>query len=225
MSPSNLPWISALEDAAEQFDGGPRSFPLASESSFAHRLAYDPPNLDYQKLFWSRATVSNSQRNALLRPHSAGWLVPDETSVCKPVFVAHSVLSAIWLLRETLAESALPADTWARLVSAAQDLADSASDSFQTEPPSAQRPRDSPPRSTKRAAASSSALLSKRLRLATEPLSPTTPQLSRSNESDGLEEPEPEEPVREQISQEEPAQITTITNKNRRAERERAKKL
>jgi hypothetical protein len=51
MSPSNLPWISALEDAAEQFDGGPRSFPLASESSIAHRLEYDPPNEDYQKLF------------------------------------------------------------------------------------------------------------------------------------------------------------------------------
>ena len=218
MSPSNLPWISALEDAAEQFDGGPRSFPLASESSFAHRLAYDPPNEDYQKLFWNKATVSNSQRNALFRPHSAGWLVPDETSVCKPVFVAHSVLSAIWLLRETLAESALPADTWARLVSAAQGLADSASDSFQKEPPSAQRPRDSPPRSTKRAAASSS-------RLATEPPSPTTPQLSKPNESDGLEEPEPEEPVREQVSQEEPAQITSVSNKNRRAERERAKKL
>ncbi|UPX17613.1 uncharacterized protein EKO05_0007957 [Ascochyta rabiei] len=113
----------------------------------------------------------------------------------------------------------------ARLVSAAQDLADSASDSFQTEPPSAQRPRNSLPRSTKRAAASSSALLSKRLRLATEPPSLTTPQLSRSNESDGLEEPEPEEPVREQISQEEPAQITTITNKNRYTKQERAKKL
>jgi hypothetical protein len=225
MSPSNLPWISALEDAAEQFDGGPRSFPLASESSFAHRLAYDPPNEDYQKLFWNKATVSNSQRDALFRPHSAGWLVPDETSVCKPVFVAHSVLSAIWLLRETLAESALPADTWARLVSAAQGLANSASDSFQKEPPSAQRPRDSPPRSTKRAAASSSALLSKRLRLATEPPSPTALQLSRPNEFDGLDEPEPEESVCEQVSQEEPAQITTITNKNRRAERERARKL
>jgi hypothetical protein len=136
------------------------------------------------------------------------------------------VLSAIWLLRETLAEDALPADTWARLVSAAQGLADSASDSFQKEPPSAQRPRDSPPRSTKRAAASSSALLSKRLRLATESPSPTTPQLSKPNQSDRLEEPEePEEPVREQVSQEEPAQITTVTNKNRRAERERARKL
>jgi hypothetical protein len=224
MSPSNLPWISALEDAAEQFDGGPRSFPLASESSFAHRLAYDPPNMDYQKLFWQQATVSSSQRDALFCPHSAGWLIPDETSVCKPVFVAHSMLSAIWLLRETLAEDALPVDAWARLVSAAQDLANCASDTSQKEPPSAQRPRDSPPRSTKRAAASSSALLSKRLRLVTESPSPTTPQPSRPSQSDGLEEPEPEEPVREQVSQEEPAQITTITNKNLRAERQRAKK-
>jgi hypothetical protein len=162
MPPSNLPWISALEDAAGQFDGGLRSFPLASESSFAHRLAYDPPNEDYQKLFWSKATVANSQRDALSRPHSAGWLIPDESSVCKPVFVAHSVLSAIWLLRETLAGDALPADIWVRLISAAQGLANSPSDSFEKEPPSAQRPRDSLPQSTKRAAASSSALLLKR---------------------------------------------------------------
>jgi hypothetical protein len=130
MSLSNLPWISALEDAAEQFDGGPWSFPLASESSFAHRLAYDPPNLDYQELFWNKATVSDSQPDALLHPHSAGWLIPAETSVCKPVFVAHSVLSAIWLLKETLDEDALPADAWAQLVSAAQDLASSLSNSF-----------------------------------------------------------------------------------------------
>lgn len=227
-----------MEDAAEQFDGGPRSFPLASESSFAHRLAYDPPNLDYQKLFGSKATVSDSQRDALFRPHSAGWLIPAETSVCKPVFVAHSVLSAIWLLKETLAEDALPADAWDRLVSAAQDLASSPSDGFQKEPPSAQRPRDSPPPSTKRAAASSSARPFKRLRRASESPSPATPLEAEDEAEDEAEEPEqlappseseavedPKEPVRGQVGQEEPAQITSVSNKNRRAEQERAKKL
>jgi hypothetical protein len=101
-----------LEEAAEQFDSGPRSFPLASESGFAHKYGYDPPNEDYQKLFWRQTTVSNSQRNALFCPYSAGWLILDETSICKPVFVAYSVLLAIWLLRETLAEDALPDDAW-----------------------------------------------------------------------------------------------------------------
>ena len=151
-----------LEVAAEQFDGGPRSFPLASELSFAHRLRYDPPNRDYEKLFWRHATVSNLQGDALLCPHSAGWLFLDDNSVCKPVFVAHSVLSAVWLLRETLSETALPADAWEQLVSAARKLADQTSDSFCEEPPSAQRPRNSLLRSTKRAAVPSSALPSKR---------------------------------------------------------------
>lgn len=223
-----------MEDAAEQFDGGPRSFPLASESSFAHRLAYDPPNLDYQELFWNKATVSDSQPDALLHPHSAGWLIPAETSVCKPVFVAHSVLSAIWLLKETLDEDALPADAWARLVSAAQDLASSPSNGFQKEPPSAQRPRDSPPPSTKRAAASSSARPIKRLRQATESPNPAT-SLQAEDEAEEPEqleprsEPEaaedPEGPVHGQVGQQEPAQITSVSNKNRRAERERARKL
>jgi hypothetical protein len=223
-----------LEDAAEQFDGGPRSFPLASESSFAHRLAYDPPNEDYQRLFWSKATVSSSQRDALFCPHSAGWLIPDATSVCKPVFVAHSALSAIWLLRETLVEDALPAAAWARLVSAARHLASSPSDGFHEEPPSAQRPRDAPLPSTKRAAAFSSAQPLKRLRRATESPSPVTPLQAedQAEEPEQLEPPsepeaaeEPKEPIRGQVGQEGPAHITTVTNRNRRAERERARKL
>ena len=218
-----------LEVAAEQFDGGPRSFPLASESSFAHRLRYDPPNRDYEKLFWRHATVSNSQADALLCPHSAGWLFPDDNSVCKPVFVAHSVLSAVWLLRETLSETALPADAWEQLVSAARKLADWTSDSFCEEPPSAQRPRNSPPRSTKRAAAPSSALPSKRPRRDTASPIPVVPQPEVVDE---VEEPEQsmgsedsEKLPREHAGLEEPALVTTVSNKNRRAERERAKKL
>ncbi|KAH8688614.1 hypothetical protein GQ44DRAFT_734508 [Phaeosphaeriaceae sp. PMI808] len=56
------------------------------------------------------------------------WLViPDDSSVCKPVFIAHSVLSTIWLLRETLASDSLTADGWEKLVGAARDLADESS--------------------------------------------------------------------------------------------------
>lgn len=221
---SNRPCISVLEEAAEQFDGGPRSFPLASESGFALKYGYDPPNEDYQKLFWRQTTVSGSQRNALFCPHSAGWLIPDETSICKPVFIAHSVLSAIWLLRETLAEDALPDDAWIKLVYAAQDLARTESEDAQKEPPSAQRPHDSPSRSPKRAlpwaATSAPALPSKRPRLRTESPSPNTPQLSQPEEPE-----EPEQSVHGQAGQEESAYITTVTNNNRRAERARALKL
>lgn len=100
---SNPHWGSVLETAAEHFDGGARSFPLALEAAVGRSYAYDPPNEDYEKLFFRQAALSGSQRNGLFCPHSAGWLIPNEPSVCKPVFIAHSVLSAIWLLKESLA--------------------------------------------------------------------------------------------------------------------------
>jgi hypothetical protein len=43
--------------------------------------------------------------------------------MCKPVFVAHSVLSAIWLLRETLGYYAVPDSVWRSLVDAVYRLA------------------------------------------------------------------------------------------------------
>lgn len=98
-----------LDEAAEKFDGGPRSFPAAIDADLVHH-AYEPPNGDYMKLFWHEAAVPGSQQDSSVRPHGADWLIPDEDSICKPVFIAHSVLSAIWLLRKTLADDALPDD-------------------------------------------------------------------------------------------------------------------
>ena len=152
---------SGLRDAAQQFDGGLRSFPAASDKRFNDAYGYDPPNEDYQDLFSRQATVSSSQRETQSILYSAGWLIPDDFSVCKPVFVAHSVLSASWLLRETLTEDALPSTGWEKLVYAAQRLADNAS-----EPPSAQQPREPPSRLSKRAALFALLLPSERLRLA-----------------------------------------------------------
>lgn len=220
---SSAHWISALEEAAEQFDGGARSFPLASEASVARRHGYDPPNVDYQKLFFRQATVSSSQQDPLFCPHSAGWLIPDDTSVCKPVFIAHSVLSAIWLLRETLDEDALPADSWGALVRAAQRLAyDSPNNSYHEEPPSAQRPRNSPPPSTKRRAAPTPTPPVKRLRLDAGSASPATPQPSASSQAeDAVEDAVDEDSIEDSPVREEPALVTTVTNNNRRAERVR----
>ncbi|OAF98478.1 uncharacterized protein CC84DRAFT_1106246, partial [Paraphaeosphaeria sporulosa] len=56
-------------------------------------------------------------------PHSVGWLIPNEGSIYKPVFIAHSVVSAIWLLYKTLPEGTLPNNAWGRLVCAAKALA------------------------------------------------------------------------------------------------------
>ncbi|UPX18152.1 uncharacterized protein EKO05_0008462 [Ascochyta rabiei] len=135
-------WLAALDSAAERFDGGRWSFPLASEADFVRNYAYEPPNEDYKKLFFCRATILRSQRDPGARPHSAGWLIPtrDDASVCKPVFIAYSVLSAIWLLRETLADDVLPDNIWDRLVCAAESLAEDGME----EPPSAQKPFASP---------------------------------------------------------------------------------
>lgn len=209
-------WSAVLDKAAEQFDGGRRSFPLASEADFAHNYAYEPPNEDYQKLFFRQATVLGSQHNALFCPHSAGWLIPNDTSICKPVFIAHSVLSAIWLLRETLADNALSDDAWNRLVCAAESLAQDGME----EPPSAQKPFASPsqqasapsPQQKKRPPPSAPASTSKRARTNTDETHPASPQLSEPSESDD----QPEDP---------PLHTTTVSNNNRRAERERGKKL
>jgi hypothetical protein len=209
--PSTLHWLSVLDEAAEQLDGGLRSFPIASYNRFSSTYGYDPPNEDYQKLFFRQATVSSSQRDSLFCPRSAGWLIPNDGSVCKPIFVAHSVLSAIWLLRETLGSDALPGEGWDKLVCAARDLADDASAASYEEPPSAQRPRDSPQPSTKRPTTSAPSSSLKRRRPSTAPPSPTSLQLSDIEQAEGS-------------ASEEPAQVT-ITNNNRRADRAITKKV
>ena len=64
-------WSTALYKAAEAFDGGARSFPLASEAGFACTHGYEPPNRDYEMLFSRCASASRSQREQGASPHSA----------------------------------------------------------------------------------------------------------------------------------------------------------
>lgn len=213
-----------------QFDGGPRSFPLASEAGLAYRHSYEPPNKEYEVLLSCQVPAKGSHVSR--RPHSAGWLIADETSVCKPVFVAHSVLSAIWLLRETLADDALPGEVWEKLVVAAQNLARGSDDSWLEAPPSAQRPLSPPPLSTKRPAASTPPPLSaKRPRRSTAPPSPTTrQQLTLSPDSELAATPQlsgpsrPEDAAHGHTSYEANAHVTSVTNNNRRAELARAQR-
>jgi hypothetical protein len=223
-------WHSVLEQAAEQLDGGPRSFALADESTFIH-YAYDPPNEAYQKLFFRQATVSQSQSqsDSLFHSASAGWLIPDDTSDCKPVFIAHSLLSAIWLLWKSLPHDPLNDEAWSCLVSAAQSLAaqeDSSEDTDQDEvPPSGQEA----------AAAAASSLLPSRKRrtslLQELPSSCKRTQMERLQAAQ-LPSPRAASPALSdstQVSevsvvQDRPPAIAvqTVTNNNRRAERARA---
>lgn len=224
MSPltsSSTPWASALEDAACAFHGGPRSFPPSCDRDVAAQHGYQPPNRDYEQLFISTVRLSQpSSRSAV--PHSAGWLLPDALSVCRPVLVAHSILAAIWLIRETLPNDALPASAWRQLVSAAQDRAgdvpgpSSMSPSIAHLPPSAQKQHTPPPPTTKRAAPSAAETASppahKRPRRSAA--TPDASQLSALAATPLLTAPAaPPEPV-----------VTSVTNHNRRAELTRAKK-
>lgn len=223
-----MAWELALSDAAERFDGGRRSFPPSADASFT-RCAYDPPNEDYQKLFFRQATVSNSQRSASFHPHSAGWLLPESDSVCKPVFVAHSVLSAIWLLRETLGSDALASAGWDGLVDAAYALADGGTE----EPPSAQKPSASRAvDGRKRPASSAQTPTSKRARTDADPSSPAPSPPSSSSSSRhspplSSQHSPPPSPALSSLTSEPPASpvyITTVTSNNRRALRQREKK-
>ena len=90
-------WYTALCKAADNFEGGAQSFPLADKAGMATKYGYEPPNNEYEKLFFRCAVAPRSQRDPNASPHSAGWLIPHPTNnnLCKPVFVAHSIVSAI----------------------------------------------------------------------------------------------------------------------------------
>jgi hypothetical protein len=215
-----MQWEATLNDAASRFNGGRRSFPPSSDATFA-RCTYDPPNPDYQKLFRHQATVSRSRRNKQAYPHSAGWLFPESSSICNPVFVAHSVLSAVWLLRNTLGDSALPDAAWGSLVHAACALTDAGIE----EPLSAQVP----PVSTdygKRLAPSAPASTPKRARVDESPSPLSSSQHSPAPFALSLHSepltPPAHSPAHSPVNS--PAYHTTITKNNRRAELQRDKK-
>jgi hypothetical protein len=113
---------TALSEAASKLDGGARSFPVDADDDMAKQYPYQPPTTPYDRFFSSRLHKPLPNAVQELPLHSAGWLIPGphEGSYCKPVFIAHSNLSAIWLLRETLGYAALSDEGWASLVRAAR---------------------------------------------------------------------------------------------------------
>jgi hypothetical protein len=206
-----MSWSTALTEAAEQFDGGARSFSIARYPEYRDKYPYEAPNRDYERLFLNQASASSSQQHDDHVPRCAGWLGLDteDATVCKPLFVAHSTLAAIWLLRETLGDHTLPAGSWSRLVLAAQALTH---DTVQA-PPSAQVPSARSPSSAKRPSQVLQASSSKR---ACVRLSETPVPSHASDESDNP--PTDDSPGLQEL-------VTTVTNNNRRAEKQRTRKI
>jgi hypothetical protein len=209
-------WSDTLTAAANSLEGGLRSFPPSCDDRFSRAYAYDTSNERYQRLFFQQATVSSSQQNASARHRSAGWLIPNGQSDCNPVLIANSMLAAVWIIRESLPDGALSDESWSRLVSSAEALAQGAQDS-QEVPPSAQKPRNSTPLSSKRPAPSLQTSHPKRGRAM-----PSTE--CQSSSTDASPEPSVDGIVEEAVPGQ-PLLTTTVTNHNRKAELARTKKL
>jgi len=220
--------VSALQSNARQLHGGARSFPVAYDAAIQRNYGYHTPTVAYEKLFYLQAAHASQQPPTF----SAGWLIPDQDSGCNPVFVAHSLLSAIWLLRESLPEDTLDEASWQKLVDAAVVLATHTD----TAPPSAQTARDVVVVSD----SESDGLVVQGKRPA--PSSPTVEQASppkrrrgdtpgcspRASEPPSTPTPNQDRPRQPQESLEpsepSPIYVRTITSNNRRADRARQKR-
>lgn len=213
-------WEGILTLAARQLDGGACSFPLATTVP-----VYEPPNIAYERVLFD---ARSSQTGIPPPRYSAGWIISDNNSVCKPVFVAHSLLAAIWLVHETLPVDTLSDDVWACLTHAADKLS---SLHGSVPPPSAQKPR------TKRArlpwgnapTPSASELSGKRAGSPLESASPKRTRLDESEASDKAgsvvsEEDEPDS-IDAPVQADAPSlKHTHYTNNTLRAEKMRVKK-
>lgn len=204
-----MQWETLLNNAARQFNGGDRSFPPATNVPL-----YDPPNEEYERLFFNQARSSQATDRC-----SAGWIVPDERSILSPVFVANSLLSAIWLVHATLPKNTLSDDTWACLAFAANKLSQGTKSQPRAGPISRESESPSPSvaslAGTKRAG--SPQFLAPAQRLCT---------VEDEDEDSSPAGSPPLSPVSEIADPTQPERvITTVTNHNRRADRARNKKL
>jgi hypothetical protein len=96
-------WELLLNEAAHKLDGGARSFLLAGSVTL-----YEAPNENYERMFFRHIRLSQS--SSADSYSSARWILLDKDSLYQPVFVAHSLLSAIWLVRTTLPDNTVSSD-------------------------------------------------------------------------------------------------------------------
>lgn len=209
-----MDFSSTLRAATTVIDGGARSFPTAYDDSVPH---YQAPTTAYEKIFFIQASRSSQSTP----DYSAGWLIPDDRIACNPVFVAHSLLCAIALVRDTLPPGAVPDDTWAQLVSAAATLSTDAEVPPSAQPPSVTKnafvPSSVPSRRTLSPAASTSSPKRRRLDLTTPAPSPGRNEEDPSPAPAAASEPPPPPAAPQDC-------VVKVSNNNRRAERERTKK-
>lgn len=240
-------WLRALREAANQVDGGGRSFPPSVDSRMSASYRYSPPTEAYEKLLCdlqqnhqpSQEEVQATETRQL-KSRSAGWVFPTAGSpACAPVIVAHSIKAALWLIRESLPAGVVDESAWQDLVNAANALEEDAPKANEEElehvpPPSGQKRAgtpfefgtplepDTPEPASKRARtcspAADDAEASAAEAAAVLADLACTPRLSAPPIS-----PAPTPPKATEPKAAEPT-TTTVTNNNRRAEQNREKK-
>lgn len=192
-------WVWTLDEAAIRDDGGAAGLAAAVDAQQAQQYAYVPPTVAYERALWeaTRAAESSSSAAPVHVAASAGWILPRAADT-PPVFIAHTMLAAVWLLRQSLPDGAVTPSAWAQLAQAASATALSPS------------PKAGP---TKRTRASSTA--------AAASASHDDDDVSSSVEQGA---PLPHQHRRSRSNT--PPTVTTVTNHNRRIERQReAKRL
>jgi hypothetical protein len=120
---------------------------------------YRPPTASYQRVL--HEALQPDQDSPLLpcpTTPGAGWIEAHAGDV-PPVFIAHTMIAAVWLLRESLPSDAVPDDTWAQLTQAVcavmctptSTVVPATSPRPAASPRPATSPRRTPRRSAKRA--------------------------------------------------------------------------
>lgn len=144
--PSQPEWALRLAEAAFLDDGHTSGCARPVGDAVLDACEYRPPTSDYHAALYELGRPPSEDIDVGLdAPRSAGWIRASRAGTA-PVFVAHSLLSAVWLLWKSLGEGALPDDTWERVTAACSKPTEAADDGIfctPTTPPSAQ-PQSSP---------------------------------------------------------------------------------
>jgi hypothetical protein len=204
-------WLSLLQEAAAHPHGSARGLTGAPSADVVAAHPYRIPSDLYVQLLCDAAKSSPSFSPVNVRP-CAGYLTSD-VGKCGPVFVAHSLFSAVWLLRSSVPQDTLPDSSWLRLTRAAASLARPGDDADEESDYASRGERDDeqllPPLLAQR---------NKRKRPRVED--------EEGKDKEGEDEGENEEGEGETEEatkgsrRDAPALLTTVTNRNRRALRQ-----
>src|SRR5690242_7475197 len=91
-------WVWTCDEAAIRPDGGTGDLAVAVDDEIVQRLPYAPPTSEYARTLWQSARALGQHEAPAVA--SAGWLASKDGQT-PPIFVAHSMLAAVWLLNES----------------------------------------------------------------------------------------------------------------------------